>query len=357
MKRLLRSLLYREAYRQLRNLGSDGSESGRSRTDAGGRSTQQSIDDLPVEDGPIEGPAELKAVLQRMDPYDFEQFVADLWERMGWATEVSAATADEGVDVVARKETPYEQTTLIQAKRYGPNTTVGSPDIQQYASLDDQYDGVDTVVVVTTNAFTRQARELADRLDVKLVDGDALAGLVEEYEAADLVDEYLAFVTTVDDPPAGDAPADPDATAPSDGETTAGTGEAGPGPGPDGDSGGAAGNAAEATADDRSGTVRSGVWPTVIALAIPGWLVVLFGVDALPTTLWGLGFIAVWAGLPVALFLDARALREAGTWPQYWWVYVFTSVFWVVAIVPAAVYLWRRRSHRSERSANPDRGA
>jgi hypothetical protein len=279
-----------------------------------------------------------------MDPYDFEQFVADLWERMGWETEVSAASADEGVDVVARKNTPYEQTTLIQAKRYGPNTTVGSPDIQQYASLDDQYDGVDTVVVVTTNTFTTQARELADRLDVKLVDGDALAGLINEYEAADLVDEYLAFVTTVDDTPTGEASPDLGGAGHSDDETTAGTTEE---PGSDGDSGVATDKAVEPATGDQTETMPSKVWPVVIALAVPGWLVVLFGVDVIPTTLWGIGFVVVWAALPVALFLDARALQEAGGWPQYWWVYVLTSVLWVVAIIPAAVYLWRRRTHQS----------
>lgn len=353
MKRLLRSLIYREAYRQLRNLGSSDSESGQSQTDAGRQATQQSIDDLPIDEGPIDGPGELKTVLQQMDPYDFEHFVADLWERMGWETEVSAASADEGVDVVARKNTPYEQTTLIQAKRYGPNTTVGSPDIQQYASLDDQYDGVDTVMVVTTNTFTTQARELAARLDVKLVDGDALAGLIDEYEAADLVDEYLAFVTTPDDPPAGDAPTNPDGAEHSNEETTAGTRD---GPVSDGDAGAATGEASEVTTDERSETVASRVWPTVIALAIPGWLVVLFGVDVIPSTLWGIGFLAVWAALPVALFLDARTLRETGEWPKYWWVYVLTSVLWVVAIIPAAVYLWRRRTHRSRtasRQAEP----
>ena len=124
MKRLLRSLLYREAYRQLRNLWGGDSESGRAQTDTGDRSTQQAVDELPVDEGPIEGRTELKAVLQEMDPYDFEYFVADLWERMGWETEVSAASADEGVDVVARKDTPYEQTALIQAKRSEHNSRI-----------------------------------------------------------------------------------------------------------------------------------------------------------------------------------------------------------------------------------------
>lgn len=83
MRRLLRSLIYREAYRQLRNLGSSDSNSGQSQTDTRGQPTQQSIDGLPIDDGPIDGPGELKPVLQQMDPYDFEHFVADLWEQMG----------------------------------------------------------------------------------------------------------------------------------------------------------------------------------------------------------------------------------------------------------------------------------
>lgn len=39
------------------------------------------------------------------------------------------------MDGRATKPDPYEQKLLLQAKRYGPGTTVGSPEIQQYASL------------------------------------------------------------------------------------------------------------------------------------------------------------------------------------------------------------------------------
>jgi restriction endonuclease Mrr len=115
-----------------------------------------------------------------MDPYEFEHFVADIWEQMGWETEVSSASADKGVDIIARKSRPYDQLILIQAKRYGPNSTVGSPDVQQYASLRQQYDGVDKVLIVTTNGYSRQAREIAENLNVKLIDGDGLVELIEE---------------------------------------------------------------------------------------------------------------------------------------------------------------------------------
>jgi len=69
---------------------------------------------------------------------------------------------------------------LIQAKRYGPNTTVGSPDVQQYASLRQQFENVDKVLIVTTNGYSRQAREIAEDLNVKLIDGDGLVELIDE---------------------------------------------------------------------------------------------------------------------------------------------------------------------------------
>jgi len=72
MKRLLRSLIYQEAYRQLQNLGSSDSNADQSQTDAGRQSTQQSINDLPIDEGQIDGSGGLKTVLQQMDPDDFE---------------------------------------------------------------------------------------------------------------------------------------------------------------------------------------------------------------------------------------------------------------------------------------------
>jgi len=86
---------------------------------------------------------------------------------------------------------------LIQAKRYGPNTTVGSPDVQQYASLRHQFENVDKVLIVTTNGYSRQAREIAADLNVKLIDGDGLVELIDEYDSLDLVAEYLDFIEPV----------------------------------------------------------------------------------------------------------------------------------------------------------------
>lgn len=140
----------------------------------------------------------LRRHLQRMDPEAFEHFVADLWTHLGWQTRVVGKPGDRGVDVVATAEGDTDsggpQTQLIQAKRYGPETTVGSPEVQQYASLRLQAEDVDQVTIVTTGTFSRQAEAMAPDIDVLLVDGEALLGLVLELEAADLLADYLDAV-------------------------------------------------------------------------------------------------------------------------------------------------------------------
>lgn len=147
------------------------------------------VESTPSTSSPSE---QVKRLLQEMDDWDFEHFIADLWARQGWNVEVEQQSDDGGVDVRAVKETPYTQKTLIQAKRYGPNTTVGGPDIQQYSALKQQEADADQTVVVTTNRFTSAAYDRAEELNVKLIDGDELVALVDDLDAYDLVEKYTA---------------------------------------------------------------------------------------------------------------------------------------------------------------------
>ena len=142
----------------------------------------------------------VRRYLQQMDPERFEHFVADFWERLGWRTRVVGEPGDRGIDVIATATTDEggPQKQLIQAKRYGPNTTVGSPEVQQYASLRLQADDVDQVTIVTTGGFSRQAEDMAPDLDVILVDGEELLGLIEETDAWDVVAEHVDGIELAD---------------------------------------------------------------------------------------------------------------------------------------------------------------
>lgn len=146
--------------------------------------------------------------LRSLDPYAFEEFVADLWSRQGYDTHVTTASRDRGIDVVATKEKPYRQKVVIQTKRYAPQNKVGTREVQQYNSIRRQADA-DVVVIVTTSTFTAGAADLADQLNVKRVDGDRLAEIVREVGARDLVAEYIGgdgetTQTTLDDQLAAD---------------------------------------------------------------------------------------------------------------------------------------------------------
>lgn len=136
-------------------------------------------------------PGEIQSELQNIDPYEFEQFVADLWENLGWQTEVRQASGDAGVDVIATKDHPYPQKSVIQAKRYSDSTKVGGPEIQQYASLRQQVANVDTVIIVTTSSFTSGAKSRADDLNVKLINGRKIVDMLENSDVYEIVDEYI----------------------------------------------------------------------------------------------------------------------------------------------------------------------
>ncbi|WP_363466650.1 restriction endonuclease [Halogeometricum borinquense] len=134
-----------------------------------------------------------KQRIQGMDNEEFEHFVADLYERMGWDCTVTDYAQDQGIDIIATKSVPYSQKKLIQAKRYSDSNPVSGPDVQQYASLKQQEQGVDSVIIVTTGRFTQSAIDLAENLNVKLVDGDDLVSLIEAESAGNLVEEYLGY--------------------------------------------------------------------------------------------------------------------------------------------------------------------
>lgn len=134
---------------------------------------------------------QLKRRLQAMDNYEFEHLIGDLWEKQGWTSEVEQQSADAGVDVRATQSSPYRRKVLIQAKRYSDDNPVNGPDVQQYAALKQQEPDTDESIIVTTGRFTGSAEDRAKDLNVKLIDGDGLVGLIDRLDAYELVEEYI----------------------------------------------------------------------------------------------------------------------------------------------------------------------
>lgn len=136
----------------------------------------------------VSGQGDLIDQLQRLDSYEFEKLVAALWENKGYSTKVHDQSHDKGIDVTATRGKPGEK-VLIQAKRFTEENKVGSDEVRRYATLYQQEDDADGVVLATTSTFTRQARSLADDLDVETVDKH---GILEQLsDEPELVRKYV----------------------------------------------------------------------------------------------------------------------------------------------------------------------
>lgn len=107
-----------------------------------------------------------------LSPRGFEEFVALVFEKMGYETVMRGGAGDEGVDVEARRENEF---LVIQCKKFGVHHKVGSPEIQRfYGSI--KHSRAQRGVFVTTSSFTEPARQFVGGKKIDLID---YAGLDE----------------------------------------------------------------------------------------------------------------------------------------------------------------------------------
>lgn len=117
--------------------------------------------------------------LKKMDFYDFELLVAEMFEALGYATQVTPRTRDFGVDILIKLEHfGLSHSWIVQAKKY--SGSVGVREVREYGSL-RMRDNVDGVIIVTTGYFSKDALEEAGKYNVKLISGDILTGMLNRY--------------------------------------------------------------------------------------------------------------------------------------------------------------------------------
>lgn len=102
--------------------------------------------------------------IDRMSGVDFEEFVAAQLRTAGWGVTRTAASGDYGVDLIAKKD---GECMAVQCKRL--SKAVGVAAVQQVVSGAPHH-GCDQTVVVTNQAFTKAARQLATTHRCRLVE-------------------------------------------------------------------------------------------------------------------------------------------------------------------------------------------
>lgn len=105
---------------------------------------------------------------QPEDGIDFEHWCARKLEQQGWAVVVSNASSDQGVDVIASRDSI---SVAVQCKRY--STPIGNKAVQE-AFAGAKYYNADLAVVIGTGGFTNSAQELAASTSVILLDAEMI---------------------------------------------------------------------------------------------------------------------------------------------------------------------------------------
>jgi tetratricopeptide (TPR) repeat protein len=120
--------------------------------------------------------------LDTLSGIDFEKLIAQLLERMGFRVEMTKASGDGGIDIVATLDHAVTGGRfLVQCKRYAPGSLVGAATVREFygALTADQL--ARKGILITTSGFTGQALQFSRRLPIELIGRDRLLQLLEQH--------------------------------------------------------------------------------------------------------------------------------------------------------------------------------
>jgi len=120
---------------------------------------------------------------QEMDRAEFGQFVAALWKRQGWQTQIKR---DDGRTFVAVQRPETGEEGLIWAVADGE---IGGQQVKQFQSLCDEH-GVAERAIVTGGAVSDHAEKVAKGTGVELLDGEGIRTVLERKGLTDLAKQY-----------------------------------------------------------------------------------------------------------------------------------------------------------------------
>lgn len=109
--------------------------------------------------------------LRAQSPSDFESFVGELFQRMGYKMTLLGGSGDHGIDVELIKD---GTTSYVQCKRYKDSHKVGEPEIRNFLGALDHKRSNSKGYFVTTGYFTLEAELFAKDKPIELIDGGKL---------------------------------------------------------------------------------------------------------------------------------------------------------------------------------------
>ena len=107
---------------------------------------------------------------------DFENFLCELFEKLGYSVKTTKKSHDYGADLLISKN---GKLAIVQAKCY--SKAVGIKAVQEIVGAKQHYKAEDAFVA-TNNYFSKDAEVLALENNVKLIDRTVIAKMLEKFD-------------------------------------------------------------------------------------------------------------------------------------------------------------------------------
>ena len=118
--------------------------------------------------------------LRGLTPQHFEDEVARMFERLGYEVRQTSYTNDGGRDAILTKD---GRKYLVECKRYAEGGLSGRPDLQKFHSA-IMTDRAVSGFFVTAGRFTKEAKEFAATVPIKLIDQNELVRMMFDSKPA-----------------------------------------------------------------------------------------------------------------------------------------------------------------------------
>lgn len=112
-------------------------------------------------------------------PTEFEKTVALLLEKMGYSdVRHIGGPSDKAIDITCYKDGLLY---AVQCKKFDSKHKVGSRAMQNFCVMIKEYHEIERGIFVTTSTFTKDAKDIAEKFNVELIDGHALSDLMQRF--------------------------------------------------------------------------------------------------------------------------------------------------------------------------------
>lgn len=121
--------------------------------------------------------------LYSLSPREFEELVASIFSNEGYEVNITPATRDGGIDVIAERRNSLDlpDQWIIQCKRYRQDNKVSVNVVRQLAGVKSLLNSRNAALI-TTSEFTREANLFAECAGIDLVDRKKLIRWISNYK-------------------------------------------------------------------------------------------------------------------------------------------------------------------------------